>query len=236
LNVPLNNAHWDLYLPPDYDYQKFAGSMTHQEEAAAVLQNYSLSEYHAQEMQKRAAKQAAAASFISNARQVLASGKVKGINNFEDNQFNSSSGGLDLETRNALEDVKQNVDRLQANNLLQQNRVYNNGNVVFAQQSAKSEEAAVALQQWSKLAQSQQVAVARVRPLRVNLPTRGLHHGFTQVLQTQVDKPLSIQFTAANIRSGGLLRDMFDGLLLLILLWAVVKFLLALRPAQPEPA
>ena len=236
LNVPLNNAHWDLYLPPDYDYQKFAGSMTHQEEAAAVLQNYSLGEYHAQEMQKRAAKQAAAASFISNARQVLASGKVKGINNFEDNQFNSSSGGLDLETRNALEDVKQNVDRLQANNLLQQNRVYNNGNVVFAQQSAKSEEAAVALQQWSKLAQSQQVAVARVRPLRVNLPTRGLHHGFTQVLQTQVDKPLSIQFTAANIRSGGLLRDMFDGLLLLILLWAVVKFLLALRPAQPEPA
>jgi hypothetical protein len=132
--------------------------------------------------------------------------------------------------------VKQNVDRLQANNLLQQNRVYNNGNVVLAQQSAKSEEAAVALQQWSKLAQSQQVAVARVRPLRVNLPTRGLHHGFTQVLQTQVDKPLSIQFTAANTRSGGLFRDMFDGLLLLILLWAVVKFLLALRPREPEPA
>ena len=34
LNVPLNNARWDLYLPPDYDYQKFAGSMIHEAQAA----------------------------------------------------------------------------------------------------------------------------------------------------------------------------------------------------------
>ena len=128
------------------------------------------------------------------------------------------------------------MDRLQANNLLQQNRVYNFGNNAGTVQAAKSDEAANALQQWSKLAQSQQLAVARVQPLRVNLPTRGLHHGFTQVLQTQVDKPLSIQFNASNTRTGGLFRNMFDGVLVLILLWAVVKFLLALRPEEAEPA
>ena len=69
LNVPLNNARWDLYLPPDYDYQKFAGSMAHETQAAPVLQSYSLSEYRAQEAEKKQAKQAEASSFISNARQ-----------------------------------------------------------------------------------------------------------------------------------------------------------------------
>ncbi|HXR08337.1 MAG TPA: hypothetical protein VN765_13455, partial [Candidatus Acidoferrum sp.] len=237
LNVPLNNAHWDLYLPPDYDYQKFAGSMTHEVQAAAVLQSYSLSEYRAQETVKKAAKQAAAANFISNARQVLASGNVKGINNLDNGQFNPNSLVFDSATRKELEDVKQNVDRLQISNLGQQNRVYNNyGIITVAPQAGKTEEEAVARQQWSKLAQSQQLAVARVQPLRVNLPTRGLHHGFTQVLQTQVDEPLSIQFTAANSRGGGLIRSMFDCFLVLILLWAVVKFLLALRPGEPEPA
>ena len=62
LNVPFNNARWDLYLPPDYDYQQFAGSMAHEAQAAPAVQSYSLSEYHAQEAQQKAAKQAATTS------------------------------------------------------------------------------------------------------------------------------------------------------------------------------
>ncbi len=237
LNVPLNNARWDLYLPPDYDYQKFAGSMSHEAQAAPVLQSYSLSEYRAQETEKKVAKQTAAANFISNARQVLANGNVIGINGLDNNQFNPSSLSFDSATRSALEDVKQNVDRLQASNLRQQNRVFNNyGNIAVVQATAKSEEDTIARQQWSKLAQAQQLAVARVQPLRVNLPTRGLHHGFTQILQTQVDKPLSIQFTAANTRSGGLFRQAFDCALALLLLWSIVKFLLALQRDERKPA
>ena len=29
LDVPLKNANWELYLPPDYRYGNFEGSMTH---------------------------------------------------------------------------------------------------------------------------------------------------------------------------------------------------------------
>jgi hypothetical protein len=96
--------------------------------------------------------------------------------------------------------------------------------------SALSSVDANGLQQWSKVAQAQQLAVARVQPLRVNLPTRGLHHAFTQILQTEVDKPLSIEFTAANTQSGGLFRRAFGWGLALLVLWAIVKFLLSRQP------
>jgi len=59
---------------------------------------------------------------------------------------------------------------------------------------------AAAEQQWEKLQQAQEVAVAKVRPLRVNLPTRGLRHSFAQVLQTETGKPMLVSFTADNTR------------------------------------
>ena len=98
-----------------------------------------------------------------------------------------------------------------ARNFIQQGRVFNNSADVAAPAPPtrrrplnKPAYENNGLQQWSKVAQAQQLAVARVQPLRVNLPTRGLHHAFTQILQTEVNKPLSIQFTAANTQSGGL--------------------------------
>jgi hypothetical protein len=47
---------------------------------------------------------------------------------------------------------------------------------------------------------------------------------------------LSIQFSAANIRSGGLLRQAADCLLSLLVLWAIVKYLLSRRPHDRQPA
>ena len=49
--------------------------------------------------------------------------------------------------------------------------------------------------------QAQQVAVAKVLPLRVNLPTHGVRHAFTQVLQTEVGKPMTVRFAAVNDRA-----------------------------------
>ena len=63
--------------------------------------------------------------------------------------------------------------------------------------------------------------MAHVRPLRVNLPTRGLRQSFTQVLQTEVEKPLTIRFTAANTRTGGFFRQVFGCVVALAALWAV---------------
>ena len=45
--------------------------------------------------------------------------------------------------------------------------------------------------------------MAKVLPLRVNLPTHGVRHAFTQVLQTEVGKPMTVRFAAANDRATG---------------------------------
>ena len=109
--MPLNNARWDVYLPPDYDYQKFAGSMTHEAQAAPALQSYSLSEYRAQEARTETSQTGRDRPFISNARQNLAISNIKGI---DQNKLNGNyDTQLDSATRQALEDVKQKVDHRQ---------------------------------------------------------------------------------------------------------------------------
>ena len=52
-----------------------------------------------------------------------------------------------------------------------------------------------------KLQQSQEIATTRVQPLRVNLPVRGQHFAFTQVLQTETGRPMTIQLFAASTKA-----------------------------------
>jgi hypothetical protein len=234
--VPLKNARWDLFLPPDYDYQKFGGSMTHEAQAAPTVQSYSLSEYNAQEAEKKQTKESNAKDFISNVRKKLASSDVNGINRIS--SFDNY-GAADAESRAQLEGLKRDIENIQGNNLSQQGRVFNNGgnfqmpanNAGNSQVLANNANDTIARDQWNRLAQAQELAVARVRPLRVNLPTRGLHQAFTQVLQTEIAKPLTIQFTAANTQSGGLFRRFLGGALAFLVLWGVVKTLLT-RPER----
>ena len=54
--------------------------------------------------------------------------------------------------------------------------------------------------QWDKLEKAQQVAVKKVAPLRVNLPTRGVRYSFDQVLQTELRKPMTIRLLAENTK------------------------------------
>jgi len=88
--------------------------------------------------------------------------------------------------------------------------------------------------QWTKLQQAQEVAAAQVQPLRVNLPTRGLSYAFTQVLQTEVNKPLTIRLVAANTRTGHWPARLGLSLAGFLALWGIV--VAALRTARRQPA
>ena len=81
---------------------------------------------------------------------------------------------------------------------------------------------------------AQAVAVARVTPLRVNLPTRGVRHVFAQVLQTETDRPLTVYFQAQNDRTIGWLKLalLWGGGLFGLWLFTVVCLLL--RPTRQE--
>ncbi|MGP8201839.1 MAG: type II secretion system protein [Limisphaerales bacterium] len=234
LGVPLKNARWDVYLPPDYDYTEFTGSMLHEAGAAPAVLSYSLLEYRAQEANRKQSRENEAQAFLSNARTKLANGDVLGINNAD--TLNSFSGASP-EARQEMEALQKDLARVQHSNLMQQQRVYSHGQVAASLPSgsagqnrpASAESEAVAGEQWNKLQQAQELAVARVQPLRVSLPTRGLRQSFTQVLQTEVAKPLTIQFSAVNTETGGLLRNTLCGALALAVLWAFVAAFLNAR-------
>ena len=89
-------------------------------------------------------------------------------------------------------------------------------------------------QQWERLQKAQEVATAMIRPLRVNLPTRGLRQSFSQVLQTEVGKPMLIHFVAASAKAAswpiriGLTAAGF------VALWVFVSFMLGQRKTAPS--
>src|SRR5205085_4243601 len=99
-----------------------------------------------------------------------------------------------------------------------------------AQQAAQAADmvqydAEVAERQWEVLQKAQEVKVAKVQPLRVNLPTRGQRHSFAQVLQTEINKPMTIQFHANNIKEVGWLKRLTYLIGSFLMLWIFVSMI-----------
>jgi hypothetical protein len=69
----------------------------------------------------------------------------------------------------------------------------------------------------------------KVQPIHVNLPTRGLRHVFTQVLQTEPGKPMTIRLLAANDKLVSWPARIATALGGFVALWVAVA-LLARRP------
>lgn len=225
-DVPMKNTRWDLYLPPDYDYSRFEGSMTRSADTAdPLVQVYSLSQYTQQETEKAAEQRRNFKLGLSNAKQELAGGKMREALNLYNRAKKPASQQADYDDSNELQQIAKDVKRVQSSNLIlaQNNWAYENasrlgavaqqpqGQAAPPQQARQNQPAQlargdlngdveVAGQQWEKLEAAQQVAVAKISPLRVNLPTRGVRYAFTQVLQTEPSKPVTIQLHAQNTR------------------------------------
>jgi len=238
LDVPLKNARWDLYLPPDYDYAKFDGSMTHELVAAPVVQVYSSSDYYRQEQEKKVAKKSEVLSFLSSARRSLAEGKLKGANEEFNNAVRLNRDEVDGVALHEVEQLKKDLSKSQSSNLIQAQRAYTEDNVrryagkevanAGAEQVVKqlaeqvTYDSEVAEQQWGVLQRAQEVTVAKVQPLRANLPTRGQRHSFSQVLQTEVGKEMTIHFAAANTKQVGWFKQTTYVVGAFLALWILV--------------
>ena len=93
--------------------------------------------------------------------------------------------------------------------------------------------AEVAVKQAAQVERAQSLAVARVTPLHVNLPTYGIRHSFVQVLQTETDRPLTVTMRAANDRETGwvgVIARSFGGF---AALWLGCYVVLSMRTARP---
>lgn len=239
LDIPLKDARWDVYLPPDYDYQAFSGSMNHElTDLAPLAQDFTLAEYRRQEEASEEAEVAELKQVVERARTQLSRGLLGRV----ENELGSirSRKLKTAETSPEVKQLKEELSRLQSSNLLQaQNEfVFSNsgrqaGQVADPAAAAQNYTSEAAAQQVAVVQKAQAVTVSRVQPLRVNLPTRGIRHSFTQVLQTEGRRPLTVRFEASNNRRMGWLKPLAMAALGFIVLWASAGAALLFRPQHP---
>jgi hypothetical protein len=257
-DLPMKNARWDLYLPPDYDYSKFAGSMNRTSDATLPMEQvYSLSEYNVQQRAQEEQNKSEWRFGLESARKELAGNKLRqAVSGYNRAKSKSVKGQAEPTEGRELKELEQDVRRAQGSNLIaaQNNYFVENAGRIGDQQAlqiqagqmlinapAQQQQAApqggrlaglylnydadVASLQWDKLEKAQQVAVAKVAPLHVNLPTRGVRYSFSQVLQTELRKPMTIRLFAENTKVPSWTTRL--GLILLgfAVLWAIVAAL-----------
>ncbi|NBU08813.1 MAG: hypothetical protein EBS84_07345 [Proteobacteria bacterium] len=256
-DVPLKNARWELLLPPDYEYTEFAGTMGRDTSGAPVVTvNYSATDYSRQEARNKEVRDNESKSSLSKLSSLLSSGKLNEANNEWFNYKRSANpqgnrGGPDWKAGKdgdgddfrQLKEVEKQLRQSQASNLVQAQQAYSLDNATkFGGQAdgffeagkganALTYDTGAAEQQLEKLQKAQEVTVATVQPLRVNLPLRGQRHAFTQVLQTEVNKPMTVEFTARNLKAGGWLKPIVLTLGAFLALWIAVAVFAQRRAA-----
>lgn len=244
LDVPFKNARWDLYLPKDYEFRNFSGTMVHDVEEVPMLEIFSAAAYGMVEARNRAARLVGSSSSIRSVKEQLKRGNLREAGE----ALNQARGNQSaLGDQQDLKELEQQVKRAQGSNLINAQRNYSEfnterygggrggkvavnglGNQVPVQTFAYDAE--VAEQQASKLQQQQEIAVTRVQPLRVNLPKNGQKLSFSQVLQTETRKPMTIRLDANNPKMSGWLGSAGWYLAGFLVLWVVA----ALLPARRE--
>ncbi len=239
LDVPLKGARWELFLPPDFDYNKFVGTMTREIPSMKIsLASFGWSEYAQKENDNKAASKAEAKKDVSKAKLNLSSGNLReaaaDYNRARAKQYGNRAG----EGENA--DVKQLEKELQVaqgSNLINAQSNFSSRNNVSINEPVQNFSGKFVAQynnddaerQWMKLQQAQEIVAAKVQPLHVNLPARGLRYTFTQVLQTEVNKPMTIQLEAANTKTGHWLSRTGLSVAGFLILWMAVAFVTARR-------
>jgi hypothetical protein len=194
-----------LFLPPDYRYSDFGGTMARElAVAASETASFSLLDYNQRETRNKVEMAKEFKSNLSSAQQKLSAGNVKDA--LTDYNRARSQGNYVQNDDADAKKLEASLRKAQGSNLInaQNTFSFNNGQALGQQQlfggqtrQVQYDETA-AEAQWAKLQQAQELGLAKIQPIRVSLPTRGLRHAFTQVLQTEVSKPMTIRLMAAN--------------------------------------
>jgi hypothetical protein len=243
LDAPLKSARWELFLPPDYRYSDFGGTMVREVASAPTEASFfSRYAYSQQESQNRTERYNAWKSEVTSAQKQLSSGNVKeALADYS--RARAKKGKFAAATDDETKKLEKDINSAQGSNLInaQNNFTLNNtragvgGEVQTAvtEQRLSNYDKAAAEAQWMKLQQAQELAVAQVQPIHVNLPTRGLRHAFTQVLQTEPNKAMTIKLEAANEKTVNWPKRVGAGGAAFLALW-ILSALLANRFPRKE--
>ena len=146
-DLPMKNAHWDLYLPPDYDYSRFEGSMARTIDATLPLEQvYSLSEYNVQQQAQAEQSKQEVRYGLESARNDLAGGNLqKAISSYGRAKFKGAKVQTDQAEGRELKELEQDVRRAQSSNLIaaQNNYFYENAGRIGDQQALQLQQGQV---------------------------------------------------------------------------------------------
>jgi hypothetical protein len=119
-DLPMKNARWDLYLPPDYDYSQFAGSMNRTSDATLPMEQvYSLSEYNVQQRAQEEQNKSEWRFGLESARKDLQGGNLqKAIGSYGRAKLKSAKGQTEREEARELKELESDVRRAQSSNLI----------------------------------------------------------------------------------------------------------------------
>jgi hypothetical protein len=225
LDVPLKNAHWELYLPLDYRYGDFKGSMIRETTVSPLARTFSLADYARIEDYNVQRQQAELAQSVRQVGSALGEGRlqeaVESYSRLRSVARGQAGRQLDLKR------IETELARAQVSNLLHAQRelIADSGDDQPAGQATAYDERSAEIQ-WERLQQAQELAVAVVQPLRVNLPQRGVRYAFAQVLQTEIGKPMTVSFVATNTRAVNWPARVGLAAIGFFALWAVVAVMM----------
>ncbi|MCF7708542.1 MAG: type II secretion system GspH family protein [Verrucomicrobia bacterium] len=241
-NLPLKNVNWIFYMPDNYKYTDFSGSMELKGKSfisEVVSSSYSAYDYIRQEEESRARVISDLKAGIKDAEQELREGKLgKAMNRYQ--MVQSKAGGEYDVAKEDISRLKSQLKKAQSSNLIvgQQQFNFENAQRMASQPSAQARaqgqtqreadvayDEAVAQEQWSRLQKSQEIAQAKIMPLRINLPTVGAKLSFHQVLQTELGKPVIVRFDAENTQKLGWPSRILSAIVFFVVLWALVALL-----------
>ena len=81
LDAPLKDARWEVFLPPDHDYDGFGGTMAWESaDLVPVVQDFTVGEYGRQEIAKASVLESQTLDNLRQARSELAAGNVDRAN------------------------------------------------------------------------------------------------------------------------------------------------------------
>ncbi|MBM3877872.1 MAG: hypothetical protein FJ386_14350 [Verrucomicrobia bacterium] len=261
LDVPLKNARWDLYLPPDYEYAKFTGSMTHEKLGVEpVRQVFSLGEYNRREAQVKEQRFNESKIALGNLKSLVSSGKDNLANGANLEQLKKLNKDVqDEESKKEVAELEMSFKRAQSRNLVDAQRAWSaensyrfgananptdmpapqqqqeraqgqeGGRGAQAGEGLVSYDAAAADAQWDMICRAQEITTTTVAPLRANLPTHGQLLSFTQVLQTELNKALTVEFRAKNLAETPWFRTAFWFASAFAALWLATAFVCVRR-------
>ncbi|HCE43766.1 MAG TPA: hypothetical protein DET40_09475 [Lentisphaeria bacterium] len=246
-NLPLRNVSWNLYLPKDFEYSKFRGTLDYFDREMAGLTYINLEDYDKGNERYNSENKKNAKAMLNEANRFAASGKKR-----EAFEYFQSASNLSLNDAELNADVKGQWQQVQRDNSIQglfsRRTAQKKGKSISqdemanapVQQAVQTEDLNAIKQQLGgtevthlqtisdKIFLQQQQAAAVPHPLRLTIPEGGTKLEFRRALEVTPFAPTQISFKAKKNVSWRDFSEVYAGLVIIL---GLAVLIMIVKPA-----